>query len=606
MPFCDKCGRGQPSLNIQTVPDLEHEITRIDALMSHLSQQRTQLRRKINTLAPISQLPRELIIEIFSLVRAPLFLGSICVLWRTLAWNTPLLWRFIHLTIPDNTHHLPLLSAWLSRAKSTPLHINLHTPSSNEQHDPTLLSLRLTLQTLTVHSTHWGTITSLLPPSCHPILTAASFPQLTSAAFRPPKGTISTFSRPPDMFRPAATPALTDLDLSGYDFSSMALPWPQLRRFRTQFLTVAECLRLLHRAPNLVFCSLDHVYCPDQPHPAPATSNINIDSNNDSANANGTGYWTHANLQALEITLIKSTATVLLDLIALPALRDLSVTYIGPEQISLLPILSLVARSSLVPLSEFSSGSSSVPTSTSTSSFTSTSIPTPTSTSKPPPTPTLRTLSISQPTLREPELLALLACLPHLHTLALNLKPHAPGALLTGPRGLTAAFVRRMCVCSGGGRGVERSRELEQDQETERNQESDQVTDKDQDPHPLLPTLTHLSYEGPLLCPLDELLRMLETRVVFGTLRSALVVLESVSAGLGVMADADAGLGAMADADAGLARADADAGLELGAGDDAGTGAGETRLGSEQAARVEKLGMRGVVVQVRCRDAGWM
>ena len=37
----------------------------------------------------------------------------------------------------------------------------------------------------------------------------------------------------------------------------------QLRRFKTQFLTVAECLKVLKRSPSLKDCHLDRVYSPE-------------------------------------------------------------------------------------------------------------------------------------------------------------------------------------------------------------------------------------------------------------------------------------------------------------------------------------------------------
>lgn len=59
------------------------------------------------------------------------------------------------------------------------------------------------------------------------ILENDHFLMLTSVSMRPPKGTISAFSEPPNMFLSA--PKLLDVDLSGYNFSVMVLPWDQVQ-----------------------------------------------------------------------------------------------------------------------------------------------------------------------------------------------------------------------------------------------------------------------------------------------------------------------------------------------------------------------------------------
>jgi hypothetical protein len=149
---------------------------------------------------------------------------------------------------------------------------------------------------------------------------------LTSVSVRPPKGTISTFSEPPNMFLSA--PKLLDVDLSGYNFSAMVLPWEQLRRFKTQFLTVAECLKVLKRSPSLKECHLESVYSPEIfPSPTPLDT-------------------FYSELEHLDITLIKGAAVSLLDGLTLPSLSQLRVHYSGAAGFTLSAIHSLVLRSS--------------------------------------------------------------------------------------------------------------------------------------------------------------------------------------------------------------------------------------------------------------------
>lgn len=124
-----------------------------------------------------------------------------------------------------------------------------------------------------------------------------------------------------------SAPKLFDVDLSGYNFSAMILPWEQLRRFKTQFLTVAECLKVLRRSPNLKECHLESIYSPEIfASPTPETL--------------------YFQLEYLDVTLLKGAAISLLDSLTLPDLHDLRIHYNGPGGFPLSAISSLVVRSS--------------------------------------------------------------------------------------------------------------------------------------------------------------------------------------------------------------------------------------------------------------------
>ncbi|KAJ2930788.1 hypothetical protein H1R20_g6306, partial [Candolleomyces eurysporus] len=206
MPVCEDCGeyRRRAVEGPQTVTELFEEMDQVEALMKRLAVHRSSLRRRINSLVPISRLPPEILIEIFSLVcqsssTTPVFLGSICADWRSLAWNTPLLWSRITLEVSDA---LPksrpdLLSEWLLRSNNLPLHIKLFP---TEEDDSVFLNLRTIMEVLVTRSAYWGSIECILPPQCHDLLSMRHFPILRSVLLRPPKGTISTFSQPPNIY----------------------------------------------------------------------------------------------------------------------------------------------------------------------------------------------------------------------------------------------------------------------------------------------------------------------------------------------------------------------------------------------------------------------
>ncbi|TDL21642.1 hypothetical protein BD410DRAFT_828895 [Rickenella mellea] len=106
----------------------------------------------------INKLPVELLVEIFlwcnpigtfplpSRDRAPILLGRVCRLWRSVSLNTPQLWA--HTTIEDiRPHNLPIirnapvLDEWLRRSGNCPLSITVN--KHRRDLDCNALSLKL-------------------------------------------------------------------------------------------------------------------------------------------------------------------------------------------------------------------------------------------------------------------------------------------------------------------------------------------------------------------------------------------------------------------------------------------------------------------------------
>ncbi|KAF6747560.1 hypothetical protein DFP72DRAFT_1075228 [Ephemerocybe angulata] len=345
MAICEECGQRTRVEGPQTVDELKTEIEHVETLMQSLATHRSGLRQRINSLAPISRLPPEILLLVFThclspaIATTPLFLGAICARWRALAWGTPLLWSKLVLRVSrlHGPAQLRLLEAWLLRAGTLPLHI--HILPWEDSDEATLQSFRSVLEVLVSRAPYWGSIEcDVLPPHCHDLLRVTApgvvFAQLKRVVFRPPKGAISTFSEPPSaMFEGDRVPVLEDVDLVGYDFSSMRLPWGRLRVFRAQFLTVVEGVGVLRMCPGLERCVLENVYFPE-PH----------------SGGTGTGQQqqlVHAGLETLDVTLVKGAATALLDAVSLPSLRELGLHYVGTEM-PLLPVISLVSRSACV------------------------------------------------------------------------------------------------------------------------------------------------------------------------------------------------------------------------------------------------------------------
>ena len=303
-------------------------------MMAQLARRRAFLRGRQNGLSPTARIPSEVLTEIFQMACqpvdnghkqavTPLFIGSICRLWRDTAWSTPLLWNTIFLHISGRRHsaQVQLLGDWLSRARLAPLTIKL---IAEDEHKFTVGAFQAIIRVLVTRSNYWHTFESFLPPQCHHLFENIKFPMLTSVSVHPPKSTLSAFNTPPDAFLTA--PKLLDVDLSGYNFAAMVLPWEQIRRFKTQLLTVAECLKILRQSPNLQECHLKQVYSQDNFTCSTITS--------------------HTELQHLDVILIKACSTLLFDSITLPSLSHLSIHYNGPENLTLSSISSLILRSS--------------------------------------------------------------------------------------------------------------------------------------------------------------------------------------------------------------------------------------------------------------------
>ena len=312
---------------------LEGEIESIDTMMAQFAQRRASLRRKINAMSPTARIPPEILAEIFQIACqpvdnghrqavTPLFLGSICRLWRDIVWSTPLLWSTILLRVSRKQPgaQVQLLADWLLNARSAPLSIKLIADDENEY---VVCAFQAIMRVLVARSDYWLTFDSFLPPQCHHIFKNINFPMLTSVSLHPPKISISTFSTPPDMFLTA--PKLLNVDLSGYHFASMVLPWEQVRRFKTQLLTVTESLNILRQSPNLQECQLEYVYSSD----SFITKTIMF----------------HAHLKHFDVMLLKAASVSLFDSITLPSLSHLRIHYSGPEQLPLSSITFLILRS---------------------------------------------------------------------------------------------------------------------------------------------------------------------------------------------------------------------------------------------------------------------
>ena len=122
----------------------ECQLQAIDAEIKLLEESIRALRRRRNTLAPISSLPTEVITAIFSAVRVPVApsplipftlygksdnlpwirLAHVCQHWREIAFNQPLFWSRLDFTNFTSAAATEILT----RAKTVPLHLAARVP----------------------------------------------------------------------------------------------------------------------------------------------------------------------------------------------------------------------------------------------------------------------------------------------------------------------------------------------------------------------------------------------------------------------------------------------------------------------------------------------
>jgi F-box-like len=305
---------------------------------AQLAQRRLFLRRKINELSPMARIPSEILIEIFQIackpVRdgytssqevTPLFIGSICRLWRDVAWSTHLLWStiFLHVSRDHHDTQIQLLGEWLLNAKSAPLSIKLTTENLDE-HESALCAFEAIVRILVTKSDQWLTFDYCQPPTGnqnHDIFKNINFPMLTSVSLLSPPSPIT-----PEMFLSA--PKLVDITLHQYNFP-VVLPWEQVRHFRTGRSSVNGCLKILQQSPNLEKCHFEGVYH----HHGDTSETI--------------GVHAYAQLKCFHVRLDYSRCISLFDCITLPSLSDLCIHYEGtkwrPQALS--PVKFLFLRS---------------------------------------------------------------------------------------------------------------------------------------------------------------------------------------------------------------------------------------------------------------------
>ncbi|KAF9006977.1 hypothetical protein BDQ17DRAFT_1351187 [Cyathus striatus] len=172
------------------ISNLDEQILRMKQVLDKLSLEREQLDNDVNAhralLAPARRLPHDILREIFirclpegrnatmSVTEAPILLGRVCSLWRSIAYTTPRLWSTIHIpvAVPNNLDdvdmfdrpRLEALEEWLTRSGACPLNISLSCRPTRPECVQRLLEILISF------SDRWRNVRFVIPNSCLQLL----------------------------------------------------------------------------------------------------------------------------------------------------------------------------------------------------------------------------------------------------------------------------------------------------------------------------------------------------------------------------------------------------------------------------------------------------
>ncbi|KAJ7756582.1 hypothetical protein B0H16DRAFT_1721648 [Mycena metata] len=271
---------------------LEDTISKVSLVLSELKAQQRRLAESLAplecALAPIRRIPPEILGEVFRLcgvmqvddrfsqthmadpAAAPLILGHVCSLWRTVSQNTPQLWDRVCLrSNAITTHTFQFIRTLFIRSCSLPLNVHIFTPSNdNGRYVGLLWEFRDRLQHLRLLLNSDGPLPTITPDH-------NSLPMLKSLfiyVLEDDIGTNMKLTEALNLFQNA--PLLRDLTLENdhmsLDLLNCPFPWSQLTSLRiTMPIDAAAVRHILFQCVRLEQCSLYDIDCEAYVPPTP-------------------------------------------------------------------------------------------------------------------------------------------------------------------------------------------------------------------------------------------------------------------------------------------------------------------------------------------------
>ncbi|KAK0438029.1 hypothetical protein EV421DRAFT_2037948 [Armillaria borealis] len=204
-------------------------------------------------LAPIRRLPRETLLEIFSLASSdipdpfdfPWSLGQVCSTWRSISRSCPSLWTRIHIS-ESNSDCTTFLKKYISLSRDLPIHLSIEIDLDEE-------TISDVVTDLVLQSERWASLElNMSGQGLSELLSLASSPAIKLTSLR-----ICAFG----VFQPEINYAVLDnlfssspireAQLERITFSNMPINMTELLKFHMYSYDPAELHSMLHRAQHL-------------------------------------------------------------------------------------------------------------------------------------------------------------------------------------------------------------------------------------------------------------------------------------------------------------------------------------------------------------------
>ncbi|KAJ6454450.1 hypothetical protein C8R47DRAFT_1029980 [Mycena vitilis] len=250
------------------IEEIGAQISELKSSIKLLKDEQNFYRERLATYTyPVLTLPYEVVSKIFVQflpvyptpppirgILSPNVLAQICQQWRDIALTEPLLWRSIYLSIRKDSgipQKLQVLETWLDRSGSCPLSINLDIGKYGDSEQTPSLFLRV----ITSHCARWEHL-KLYSTSHHPFPpTTGPFPLLRTLYTCSIKDKADNSS--PLISALHAAPVLRKVAVGWYDNYRPFFPWAQLTVITVGGISAPNCVELLTKAANLVYCQLN-------------------------------------------------------------------------------------------------------------------------------------------------------------------------------------------------------------------------------------------------------------------------------------------------------------------------------------------------------------
>ncbi|KAJ6588199.1 hypothetical protein B0H19DRAFT_1366871 [Mycena capillaripes] len=317
------------------IADIQAQILELERALKSLKDERDVLQNRLDAYTyPVLTLPNEIVSEIFVHflplypkcpppigVLSPNLLGQICRKWREIALTTPALWRAIFLRLRNLTRlpqKLRLLEISLERSGSCPLSISLDIGIGDQ-----LPEIDPFIRSIAGHSARWEHLKLYSPfhrfPSVEgplPLLRSLTMGFFNDAMS---ENLVSAFH---------AAPLLQKVSISFYSpLYDAFLLWSQLTVFDGGPFLPQQCLDVLAKAPNLVYCSLEMTWADYTGYTGPVVTLSSLET------------------FILSGALPQDTSWKFIDALTLPALRRFQVPEPVLQEDPLTTLSSLIARS---------------------------------------------------------------------------------------------------------------------------------------------------------------------------------------------------------------------------------------------------------------------